>query len=184
LHKGKKNMAVNIFGIFTPALKITIPTETISQAYQGRKEGVIEIGSISLGIENPTTIGSMSGGAGAGKATFKPLVIKHVVGSSSPNFFLVAATGAHFDLVTFEFVKAGPQAGKPYFSIGCKMVYVTDIQMDADNGEDQVTEQITLRYGAIQVNYWTQDKTGQLSSTPSSANWSQVLNQPSFQVAP
>jgi hypothetical protein len=34
--------------------------------------GVFEIKDFSFGIENPTTIGSASGGTGAGKITFKP----------------------------------------------------------------------------------------------------------------
>src|SRR4051794_38425929 len=123
-------MAVSIFGIFSPAAntKITIPTETTNTAYQTRKDGgVIEISSINFGIENQATIGSATGGAGAGKATFKELVIEHALGAASPNFFLVAATGAHFDQVTFEFVKAGTsQTGKPYLSISCKMVVISN----------------------------------------------------------
>jgi type VI secretion system secreted protein Hcp len=180
-------MAVNIFGIFSPTTNARpIPTETLNPAYQTRKEGgVIEISSITFGIENSMTIGSATSGAGAGKAMFKELVIEHNVGAASPNFLLVAATGAHFDQVTFEFVKAGgTQTGKPYFSVACKTVFISKIEVDASNGDDAVTEKITFRYGAMQVNYWTQDKTGVVSGTPNTASWNQLTNQPTFQAAP
>src|SRR4051794_22512162 len=176
-------MAVNIFALFLPAANVKpIPTETLNPAYQGRKEGgAIEIMSISLGIENSLTIGSATSGAGAGKAAFKELVIEHAVGAASPNFILVAATGGHYDHVIFEFIKAGAQqTAKPYLSISCKMVFVTDVELNAGSNADLVTEKITFRYGAMQVNYWPQDKTGALSPTPTTASWNQLTNQPTF----
>ena len=46
-----------------------------------------EIKDFSFGIENPTTIGSATGGAGAGKIKFNEFSITKTTDSASPNFF-------------------------------------------------------------------------------------------------
>jgi hypothetical protein len=45
-----------------------------------------ELGKISGGVENPTTIGSATGGAGAGKIKFREFTIKKTTDSASPIF--------------------------------------------------------------------------------------------------
>jgi type VI secretion system secreted protein Hcp len=46
-----------------------------------------EIKDFSFGIENPTTIGSATGGAGAGKIKFNEFSITKTTDTASPNFF-------------------------------------------------------------------------------------------------
>ena len=48
-----------------------------------------------LGLSSPTTIGSATGGAGAGKVTLQPLVV-HAALSTFTKLFSVAATGQAF----------------------------------------------------------------------------------------
>src|SRR4051794_39288982 len=57
-----------------------ITGESVDQTYKG----YIQIKSFDMGIENPTTIGSMSGGAGAGKAKFDELTVEKPVDSTTP----------------------------------------------------------------------------------------------------
>ena len=46
--------------------------------------GYISVGSFNWGAENKMTIGSATGGAGAGKAAFKELTIEKAVDATSP----------------------------------------------------------------------------------------------------
>jgi type VI secretion system secreted protein Hcp len=66
-----------------------------------------EIKDFSFGVENPTTIGSATGGAGAGKVTFSELTIKKTTDSASPVFFKNLVSGNHYKQVTLTMRKAG-----------------------------------------------------------------------------
>src|SRR5437879_6111259 len=67
-----------------------------------------EIKDFSFGVENPTTIGSATGGAGAGKIKFSEFTIKKTVDKASPAFFKVCATGDHFPKATLYVRKHAP----------------------------------------------------------------------------
>jgi Type VI secretion system effector, Hcp len=56
-----------------------------------------EIKDFSFGVENPTTIGSATGGAGAGKIKFNEFTIKKTSDSASPAFFQDSSTSAPSD---------------------------------------------------------------------------------------
>ncbi len=73
----------------------------------GAKEA-IEVHSFELGVENPTTIGSVSGGAGVGKAKFQEFTITKPVDSTSPHFFKRLATGQ--SLTGWSWSRARPGA--------------------------------------------------------------------------
>ena len=70
-------------------------------------KGDFEIKDFSFGIENPTTIGSATGGAGAGKIKFNEFTIKKTTDQASPLFFRNCAAGAHYKKVTLAVRKAG-----------------------------------------------------------------------------
>ena len=74
-------------------------------------DGAAVILDFSFGIENPTTIGSATGGAGAGKIKFNEFTIKKTTDSASPAFFGNAESGSHY------FV--GPPAGELVFFDEC-----------------------------------------------------------------
>jgi type VI protein secretion system component Hcp len=61
--------------------------ETKDDVYLGNKSAAFEIKDFSFGVENPTTIGSATGGAGAGKIKFNEFTIKKTSDSASPAFF-------------------------------------------------------------------------------------------------
>src|SRR5262245_58688834 len=56
---------------------------------------VVEIKDFSFGVENPT-IGSATGGAGAGKIKFNEFTIKRTTDSASPAFFVNSPAGASY----------------------------------------------------------------------------------------
>ncbi len=75
--------------------------EPVPSAIQGESVDrdfpqAIEIESFSFGAENVTTIGSATGGAGAGKAKFQEFTIEKAVDSTTPRFLKTLAMGTHF----------------------------------------------------------------------------------------
>ena len=80
---------------------LKVQTVNPSEAIQGESVDrdfpqAIEIESFSFGAENVTTIGSATGGAGAGKAKFQEFTIEKAVDSTTPRFLKTLATGTHF----------------------------------------------------------------------------------------
>src|SRR2546422_11006287 len=68
---------------------------------------LFEIKDFSFGVENPTTIGSATGGAGAGKVKFNEFTIKKTTDKASPLFFKSCVSGTHFKEVKLTVRKAG-----------------------------------------------------------------------------
>ena len=96
----------------------------------------IELQDFNLGGETPATIGSATGGAGAGKIKFNEFTIKKTTDSASPAFFRNCVAGAHYKKVTLEMRKAGgdpSSAGKPFLRYHLYDVIVTNAN-PADHG--------------------------------------------------
>ena len=98
--------------------------------------GYISVGSFSWGTENKTTIGSASGGAAAGKATFKELTIEKTVDATSPLFFQRMASGQHFKSMELIVRKAGAPSGTPYLRYHFQTMYVTGTDISGGTGEN------------------------------------------------
>jgi len=174
-------MAVDIFATFVASRpNIAIGETTLDP----RSKGIV-IQSISLGVENQVNIGSATGGAGVGKATFNPLLITKVADASSPLFALALFSGTHYDTVTFDFFTSGSggaqQKPSPIYSIACKMVAVSKIELSTSQSDDVITEEITLQYGAIQIRTKPMNKDGTLGKEVMT-QWSKVKNNNTFDV--
>ena len=78
--------------------------------------------AVNFGIEFPTTIGSQSGGAGAGKAKFDDFSVTKKVDINSPILFLACASGSHFTTATLAV--GAPGSATPTIVYTFKLVYV------------------------------------------------------------
>jgi type VI secretion system secreted protein Hcp len=138
------------------------------------KQCAFEIKDFSFGVENPTTIGSATGGAGAGKIKFNEFTITKTSDSASPLFFLNAATGAHYDKVTIQMRKAGgdpKSTGKPFLVFQFGTVFTTKINWSGP-GDEGPEESITFVYGTLQVQYQPQKP----DSTATTGCWDSIRN--------
>jgi type VI secretion system secreted protein Hcp len=141
------------------------------------KQGYISINSFSYGVENPTTIGSQTGGAGAGKAKFNELEIDKNVDSTSPQIFQALAQGQHFNGIEIVARKAGgaptaaPIATRYYFSLA----FPTSDRQSGNSGDDTPQQTLTFAYGGFAMKYVGQTPTG-TAKPPVNAKWSQITN--------
>lgn len=143
--------AVDAFIWFESPGVMQVQGETRDDVYTKTGDGpAFEIKDFSFGVENPTTIGSATGGAGAGKIKFNEFTIKKTTDSASPAFFQDSLTGNDGQPV-IEMRKAGgdPQsAGKPFLNFKFDTVFTTKVDWSGP-GDEGPEESITFVYGKL-----------------------------------
>jgi len=156
--------------------------ETQDKAMKDNK--AFEILSFEIGAENNVNIGSITGGGGAGKATFKELTMTKKTDTASCAMFSKLCEGNHFDDMIIELRRSGGApgvSGKTFLKWEFKLVMVQDISWAGSDGDDICEETVVLQYGAMKVTYTGQDKKG-ADMTPKSGEWSRVLNEANLAV--
>ena len=174
-------MATDAFLVFKAGPNQPLITgESLDQTYGAL--GAIELQAWSFGVSDPTTIGSTTAGAGAGKAKLNQLLITKTVDKASAALVQYATQGLHLPEVDLYVRKAGgPQLTYLVYNFG--VVFITDIEWSGGAGTDQPSEQVTLVYGSFQVKYTPQNPDGTLQvSSAQQANWSQIQNRAVFQT--
>jgi type VI secretion system secreted protein Hcp len=175
-------MAFDMFLVLPPTASsgIRVSDEPVLDKYFAgfANQAVVEIRSFSLDVENPMTIGSATGGAGAGKAKLNPVVIEKSVDLLSESLFQISATGAHLDKMQVFLRKAGATtAAKPYLVYGFGMVFVNKVEWSASEGDDLPIERVEFAYGSLSLAYYPQRPDGTFAtSTASRMTWNQMTN--------
>jgi type VI secretion system secreted protein Hcp len=142
------------------------------------KKDAFEILSFEIGAENNINIGSISGGGGAGKATFKECTITKKTDTASCGLFLKLCEGKHFDDAHIVLRRSGGAdnvSGATFLQFDFKLMMVQDISWSGSDGDDICEETVVLQYGAMKVTYSKQDKQGKMAEH-SKAMWSRVKN--------
>jgi type VI secretion system secreted protein Hcp len=153
-----------------------------------KKLGAFELLSFELGAENNINIGSISGGGGAGKATFKEFTVTKKTDTASTALFHALVTGQHFTDIVIELRRssghhAAGKSGVTFMKFEFRLVMVQDISWSGSDGDDVCEETVVFQYGAIQIQYFAQGADGKMASTPTEAKWSRVKNNASLTVA-
>jgi len=122
-------------------------------------KGWIEVDSFSWGVSN-TSIGSATGGAGAGKASFQDLHFEQLFDKSSAQLALYCASGKHISSAILSVRKAGGStdaagnASLEFLKIKMTDVLVSSFQVAGANGEDdRPTEGASLNFLKIEFDY-------------------------------
>ena len=110
-----------------------------------------EIKDFSFGVENPTTIGSATGGAGAGKVKFNEFTIKKTSDRASPSFFKNCVAGAHYKKVVLIVRKAG-STQTDYLIISDAMISSARVAWSGP-GDEGPEESITFVYDNVAIQY-------------------------------
>jgi type VI secretion system Hcp family effector len=136
--------------------------ETRDAGLHSSSHPAFEIKDFSFGVENPTTIGSATGGAGTGKIKFNEFTIMKMTDQASPAFFKNCCAGAHYNKVTLAMRRAGgdpSSAGTPFLQFKFETVFTTKIDWTGP-GDDGPEESISFVYGTLGVKYSNQEATG------------------------
>jgi type VI secretion system secreted protein Hcp len=147
-------MAVDMF------IKIdTVDGESKDKAH--KKE--IDVLAWSWGMSNSGSA-HVGGGAGAGKVNIQDLSFTKWVDSASPKLMLAACDGKHFKDATLIVRKAGEKPVE-YIKIKMEEVLITSISTGGSGGEDRLTENVTLNFAKVSVDYVPQDDKGAAGTT-------------------
>ena len=177
-------MAIDSFLYFEKPGNASIKVEGESTDKWGKTKKAFEINSYGFGVENVATIGSKSGGAGAGKANFEVFEISKNIDSASPVLFQCCVQGVHFGTVGLALRKSGggSDSAEPYLIYEFKLVFLNSVKWSG-SGDDPPEESISFAYGAMTIKYHPHKPDGTMDTTAEIGLWSQVLNKRSADIA-
>lgn len=117
--------------------------------------------------------GSMhvGGGGGAGKVSIQDLSLTKWVDKSSPNLMMACSSGKHYPEAKLTIRKAGGEDPVEYLIITLKEVLVSSISTGGSGGEDRLTENVTLNFGQVLVDYQPQKQDGSKDGGPVKYGW-------------
>ena len=101
----------------------------------------------------------VGGGAGAGKVNVQDLSFTKYIDKSSPDLMLACCNGKHFPEAKLIVRKAGENPLE-YITITLTDVLVTSVSTGGSGGEDRLTENVTLNFAKVKVQYSAQKPDG------------------------
>ena len=135
--------------------------------------GEIDVMAWSWGVSNSGSA-HVGGGAGAGKANVQDLSFTKYVDKSTPDMLLASCNGKHYASALLTVRKAGEKPLE-YLKITMTEVLITSVSTGGSGGEDRLTENVTLNFAAVKVDYIEQTATGGTGDKPS-MNWNIAEN--------
>jgi type VI secretion system secreted protein Hcp len=119
----------------------------------------IDVLAWSWGISQSGTLHA-GGGAGAGKANFQDVSFTKWIDKASPELMLACASGKHIKNAVLVVRKAGGDKPLEYLKYTLEPVMVTSLSTGGSGGEDRLTENVTLNFGTVKVEYDEQEAKG------------------------
>ena len=107
----------------------------------------------------------VGGGAGAGKVNVQDLSFTKYIDKSSPDLMLNCCTGKHIPEVTLTCRKAGENPLE-YLIITLSDTLISSVSTGGSGGEDRLTENVTLNFGKVKVEYTEQKADGTAGAKP------------------
>jgi len=119
----------------------------------------IDVLAWSWGLSNSGS-SHVGGGSGAGKVNVQDLSFTKYIDKSSTALMLHASNGKHVDKATLTVRKAGGDKPVEYLTITMEQVLVSSLSTGGSGGEDRLTENVSLNFSKVKVEYNPQTKTG------------------------
>jgi type VI secretion system secreted protein Hcp len=118
----------------------------------------IDVLAWSWGVSNSGSA-HMGGGQGTGKANFQDISFTKYVDKSTADIMYACSSGKHVPKAKLVVRKAG-DTPLDYLSFSFEDILVSSISTGGGKGEERLTENITLNFAKVSMEYWTQSKTG------------------------
>jgi type VI secretion system secreted protein Hcp len=128
--------------------------ESVDKAHTGK----IDILAWSWGMSQTGTTHHGAGG-GAGKANFQDISITKYVDKASADLMYCSASGKHIPSGKLIVRKAGEKPLE-YIIIELEDIMVSSVSTGGSGGEERLTENVTLNFAKVKVDYATQKKDG------------------------
>ena len=121
-------------------------------------KGEIDVLAWSWGLSQSGTFHT-GGGGGAGKVNVQDLSYTKWIDIASPVLALNCCNGEHIPKVVLTCRKAGKKPLE-YLIITMEKVMVTSVSTGGSGGEDRLTENVTLNFAKVDVEYQEQKEDG------------------------
>ena len=118
----------------------------------------IDVLAWSWGLSNSGTA-HVGGGAGAGKVNVQDVSFTKWIDKSSPDLMLLCCNGKHIPEAKLTVRKAGENPLE-YLIITMSECMITAVSTGGSGGEDRLTENVTINFAQVKVNYVEQTPTG------------------------
>lgn len=128
------------------------------ESIDSKQKDTIDILAWSWGLSNTGTFHQGSGG-GAGKANFQDISITKYIDIASPNLMLHCANGKHVVKGMIIIRKAGENPLE-YLKISLEKILVSSYSTGGSGGEERLTENISLNFAKVKVEYAQQTEKG------------------------
>lgn len=112
----------------------------------------------SWGLSNSGSA-HLGAGAGAGKVNVQDLSVTKYIDKSTTDLMLAACNGKHIKSANLYVRKAGEKPLE-YLKITLTDVLITSLSTGGSGGEDLLTENVSINFGAWKVEYQAQKKDG------------------------
>jgi type VI secretion system secreted protein Hcp len=143
-------------------LKIEGPPLT-GESSDDKHKGEIEIFDFAFNAKHAQTMGSGTGGSGAGRVALSGFRFSKRTDTTSPLLFQHCAAGTHFDKMTVCLRRAG-KTQQEYLKYTFGTTFIESVECGGLKGEDITTETITFAYGRIGIDYAPQKADGNLGA--------------------
>ena len=124
----------------------------------------IDVLAWSWGMSNSGSAHT-GGGAGAGKVNVQDLSFTKYVDVASVVMMLAVCKGTHYPEAVLTVRKAGDKPLE-YLRITMKEVLITSLSTGGSGGEDRLTENVTLNFADVKVEYVQQKADGSEGDKP------------------
>jgi len=132
----------------------------------------------SFGVSNTGSVGSATGEARAGKASFSDLTFSAPASVASPRLMLACASGAHYDTAVLTLHRSGSgKAAQEFFRLTLKTVMVSAYHDAGSSTEDVPMDTVTLAFAAMKLEFLPPTTSG-APGKGASAGWDRTKNQP------
>jgi type VI secretion system secreted protein Hcp len=131
-----------------------VPGESKDSVYAKK----IDVLAWSWGMSQSGTFHA-GGGGGAGKANVQDISFTKWLDDASAPLMLATLNGKHLKDATLIVRKAG-ETPQDYLKILMTDVMVTSVSTGGSGGEDRLTENVTLNFAKVKVDYFVQNEKG------------------------
>lgn len=133
-------------------------------------EGWIRVSSVDWGVSNNTTIGSATGGAGAGKASGEKLRLTIPTGPWSRDFVNTLFRGANYPQVVIDQTSID---GRPMYRVTIATLFLTKYHIES-TAKIQPEEEIEGVFGSVRAEFYAISAEGKVTAAP--VGWNFVTN--------
>jgi type VI secretion system secreted protein Hcp len=157
------------------AVDMFIKIDTVDgEAQDTKHKKEIDVLSWSWGMTNSGSA-HIGGGAGAGKVNVQDLTFTKWVDSATPKLALACCSGQHFQDAVLVVRKAGEKPVE-YLKIKMDGVFITSLSTGGSGGEDRLTENVTLNFSKVSLDYIPQSDKGS-AGTAIPMSWDITANE-------